>query len=184
MTSIFQSGLTVLLLVSLLVLPGCGKTPVAGNSAEESQHSQQTEQEITAAVETFLNAVRAGNDAEVFNMFSPKAREVCGPDHLPGIPASDTAEFRIEDVHLVNDHEAQVKTTMIDLDENRQKVEEPIAWALRKTEEGWRIVGTAFVFVEGMEPVVVNFESREAIALAEAQVEAQARRQEWNTATE
>jgi len=172
MTSIFKSGLTVSFLVYLFALSGCGKNPVAENAVEPTQVAQK---EVSAAVEKFLGAVRAGNDQEVFNMFSPKAREVCGRDTIPSVPASDTADFRIDVVHLVSDTEAQVRTTMIDLDENGQKVEESIAWALRKTEEGWRIAGTAFEIFEGMDPIVVNFESREAIAEAEAQAKAQAK---------
>ena len=172
MTSITKSGLIIALWVFLFALTGCGKAPVAGNSPEQSQ-SQQAQKEISTVVETFLGAIRAGRDNEVFNLLSPKAREIFGRDRLPSVPASDTAEFRVDTVQLVSENEAQVKTTMVDFDENGQRVEDSLAWALRKTEEGWRIVGTAFVFVEGMEPVVVNFESREAIAQAEAQVEAQ-----------
>jgi len=172
MTSTFKSGLIVSLLVSLFALSGCGQAPVAENSAEQSQAAKK---EIAAAVEKFLNAVRSGSDEEVFNMLSPKAREVCGRDRLPSIPASDTANFRIDAIHLVSKSEAQVRTTMIDFDAGGQKVEDSIAWALRQTEEGWRIVGTAFEFFEGMEAIVINFESREAIAEAEAQVEAQAK---------
>jgi len=168
MTSTTKSGLIVLLWFFLVAFASCGKTPIVGQP-------QTVQTEITAAVEKFLEAVRAGNDEEIFMAFSPKAREVCRRDKLPSMPASDTAEFRVDAVQLVNDNEARVKTTMIDLDATGQKVEEPIAWALRKTEEGWRIVGTAFVFFEGMEPIVVNFESRDAIAQAEAQVEAQSK---------
>ena len=172
MTSIAKSGLIVSLWLFLLAFSGCGKTPVVENPAEQPQTSQK---EITAAVEKFLGAVRSGNDEEIFNMFSPQARGVFSRNQLPSLPANDSAQFRIDLVHLVNDNEAQVRTTMIDLDETGQKVEDSIAWALRKTDAGWRIAGMACVFVEGMEPVVVNFESREAIAEAEAQVEAQAK---------
>jgi len=172
MTSIMKSGLIVSLWVALFTLSGCGKAPVAENSVGEPQVAQK---EVTEAMEKFLNAVRSGNDGAIFNMLSPKAREVCGRDRLPSIPASDTANFRVDEVILLSDTEAQVRTTMIDLDETRQKVEDSIAWALRKTAEGWQIAGTAFVYYEGMEPIIVNFESREAIAQAEAQVEAQAK---------
>ena len=172
MTSIFRSGLVLSLWVSFFALSGCGKAPVAENSAGQSQTAQQ---EVKAAVEQFLGAVRSGNDEAIFNMLSPDARKVFGRDKLPSIPASDTADFRIDAVNLLNDREAQVRTTMIDLDDTGQKVEDSIAWALRKTEEGWRIAGTAFVFFEDMDPIIINFESREAIAQAEAQVEAQAK---------
>jgi len=168
MTSIIKSGLIVSLWVTLFAFSGCGKAPVA-------EKSQAIQKEITAAVEKFLSAVRSGNDEEIFNMLSPKAREVCGRDQLPSVPASDTAEFRVDLVNLINDSEAQVRTTMIDLDETGQKVEDSIAWALRKTEEGWRIAGTASVFFEGMDPIIVNLESREAIAEAKAQFDAQSK---------
>ena len=171
MKNFFKSHLFALLLVSVVGLVGCGKAPVTEQAANEQADS--VKKEISAAVEKFLNAVRSGSDEEIYMMLSPKAREVCGKDRLPSMPASDTAEFRIDTIQLVNDSEAQVSTTMFDLDQTGQKMEDTLAWALRKTEEGWRIVGTAFVFIEGMEPVIVNFESREAIAEAEALVEAQ-----------
>ncbi len=174
------------LFLTLVFCTGCGKTPVAEPVA--SDQTSPAQQEVQAVVEKFLNAVRSGNDEEVFNMLSAKSREVCGRDRLPSVQASDTAEFKIDSVQLVGETEAQVRTTIIDTDQNGQKVEDPCAWALRKTEEGWRIVGTAFVFVEGMDPVVVNFESRDAIAEAEAQVEEQtkimaAKLQELNETT-
>ena len=172
MTSMIKSGLVISLWVSLLTLSGCGKAPVAESTTGQSQAAQK---EITTAVEKFLSAVRQGNDEEIFNMLSPKAREICGRDQLPSIPASDTAEFRVDLVNLVNDTEAQVRTTMIDLDETGQKIEDSIAWALRKTEEGWRVAGTASVFFEGMDPIIVNFESREEMVHAKAQYEAQAK---------
>ena len=171
MTLFFKSPLFAFLLVFVIGLVGCGKAPVAEQAASEQANS--VKKEITVVVEKFLNAVRSGNDDEIFMMLSPKAREVCGKDRLPSVPASDVAEFRIDTIQLVSDLEAQVSTTMFDLDQTGQKMEDTLAWALRKTEEGWKIVGTAFVFFEGMEPVIVNFESREAIAEAEAQVEAQ-----------
>ncbi len=159
------------LLLSLLFCTGCGKTPVAEPVA--SDQTPPAQNEVRAVVEKFLSAIRSGNDEEVFNMFSAKSREICGRDRIPSVQASDTAEFKIDSVELVGQTEARVCTTLIDTEQNGQRVEDPFAWALRKTDEGWRIVGTAFVFVEGMEPVVINFESREAIAEAEAQVEAQ-----------
>ena len=171
MNFFFKSHLFALLLVSVVGLVGCGKAPVAEQSAGEQADS--VKKDVSAAVEKFLNAVRSGSDEEIYMMLSPKAREVCGKDRLPSMPASDTAEFRIDTIQFVSDSEAQVSTTMFDLDQTGQKMEDTLAWALRNTEEGWRIVGTAFVFIEGMEPVIVNFESREAIAEAEALVESQ-----------
>lgn len=164
------------LLGSLIFFTGCGNSSVettqpASMSSDASPDA--AEKEVKASVAKFLKAVREGKDEDIFQMLTPKARAVCGKDKLPSVPASDTADFRIDMVRILSDNEAQAQTTMIDYDLKGDKYEDSIAWALRKTEEGWKIAGTACVFFEGMEPIVVNFESKEAIAQAEKQVEQQ-----------
>ncbi len=152
---------------------GCSQAPATSESASAPAVSDDAKEAVNAAVLRFLNAVRSGQDETVFEMMSPTARQICSRDKIPSLPASDSAKFTIDEITLLGGDGAHVRTTMIDLDEQGEKVEESLVWALRSTSEGWRIAGVAFSLFEGFEPIVVNFESKEDIAKAEAQALAQ-----------
>ncbi len=152
---------------------GCSPAPATPESPSAPAASGDAKEAVNAAVLQFLNAVRSGQDETVFKMMSPTARQICSRDKIPSLPASDSAQFTIDEITLLGSDGAHVRTTMIDLDEQGEKVEESLVWALRSTSEGWRIAGVAFSLFEGYEPIVVNFESKEDIAKAEAQALAQ-----------
>lgn len=172
--STLMSGCLLTGLVFVVFFTGCGSSTSVDTAGQSSSGqgvaAASPEKDVQDAVAKFLDAVREGKDDEVFQMLTPKAREVCGKDKLPSVPASDTAQFRVDQVRILSTNEAQAQTTMIDYDLKGNPVEDSLAWALRNTDEGWKIAGTACVFFEGMEPVIINFESKEAIAAAEKQV--------------
>ena len=164
-----SSVLLLILSISLFSV-GCGKS----TTTETAVSNDQTETEIRADVKKFLTAVKLGSDKEIFAMMTPKAREVCSKDVIPGLPASDTAGFTIDEINIIAKDQAQVRTTMIDVDLQGNKIEDPLAWAVKKTDEGWRVAGIAFILFDGMEPIVFNFESKAEIDKAKEVAKAQA----------
>ncbi|MGL6195402.1 MAG: hypothetical protein ACRC2T_11335 [Thermoguttaceae bacterium] len=104
---------------------------------------------------------------------SPLARQVCGRDKVPSPDPSTTMEFKINQINFVGNDGAQVQTTMFDVDTIGNKTEDEFVWVVRRTEEGWRLVGAAFTAFAGMDPIVINFESAEDIQKAETQAATQ-----------
>ena len=167
------SSVILLVLTISLLSVGCAKV----TKHEVAVSDEQTKTEIHDAVVKFLTALKSGKETDIFAMMTPLARKVCGEDDIvAGLPASDTAGFTIDEIKILSQDQAQVRTTMVDIDHRGNKMEDPLGWAMRKTEEGWRIAGTAFILFEGMEPIVINFESPQEIEKAKALAETQAKK--------
>lgn len=186
-----QGSLLFLLVLSFALFVGCGETSEKTDSAKPTSQGKprvdppkiptevpqpgvtsgeaQTRTEIIKATEMFLSAIRSGQDSQVFAMMSPIARTVCDREKIPSLPASDTARFTVDEVEMFAVDGAYVRTTMTETDEQGNSIADSLVWALRKTEEGWKIAGVAFTLFTNFDPIVVDFESKEGIEAAERQ---------------
>ena len=155
-----------LVLLALVCIAGCGKSgdskPV---SAESSGNAQATNAAASGAetpegaVTVFLSAVCAGDDQRVAGMLTDLARQKTAEMDLEvAPPGSDSAQFVVGKVEYVDDSTARVACTWSDLNEDGDRTEESILWALRHSEAGWRIAGMAPTIFPGEPPLLLNFE--------------------------
>lgn len=144
---------------SLFIL-GCGQsTSEPAGAVAEISASEAASPE--AATQTFLEAVRTGNDGKAASMLTPLARKKTSEKEMVvAPPGSDTASFSIADVELV-DEGAHVASDWTDVDEHGRMHTDRIVWILRKVPEGWRIAGMATKVFDDRAPVVLNFEDPE-----------------------
>lgn len=164
------SSFVVILSLVLGAFVGCGSSeaPPTAQSTQNTEDGVKTQ--ITKVMNDFLGAIQAGEEEKIFTFFSPKAREVCKEEIVSGLPANDNSKFEVNEIVLLSETEAQVLTTMIDTDHRGNEYHEALGWALKHTEEGWRIVGTAFEVFEGMDSIVIDFENPATIEAAKAKV--------------
>lgn len=167
----FNTRLIPIALLIIVFYSGCGKsdplaeeTPFAfgPNLLENTDTPEGTAKE-------FLQSAFTGNEKMTHELLSRKAKlaksEFGGLPFNP--PNSVKAKFKIVQVDLNGDEIAHVETVLIDYDElENELVHPPIYWALRRTEDGWRVAGAAVVQYEGMAPIIMNFESAEEMKLA------------------
>ncbi len=186
-------------------LAGCGSngssTPTAkSDTTKESKSSvaqgnSKTKFETPdpeVAVETFLEAVRKGDEEKANAMLTSKAREETKKSEMLAPAGSKTAKFKVGDVEMVSEEVAHVTAVWTDVDEEGQSHRDEIVWMLRLEEgSGWRIAGMATKIFEDQEPLLLNFEDPEDMQrkkmLAEqeimrrARLEAEAAAKDGNT---
>jgi len=107
----------------------------------------------SAAVSTFLQAVRTGNDGVAAALLSTVARKKTAEmEMVVAPPGSDTAQFEVGNVQMLADGLAHVACKWSDLDHNAQRNTDEIVWVVKQEPQGWRIAGVAA-------PVVLDFEN-------------------------
>jgi hypothetical protein len=157
----------------LSVIAGCGQQPGTGKS---SSSTAQPEAAATAsdkapalnsdgpaaAVTTFLEAIRTGNDEVATRMLSKLARQkTAALNRSVTPPASDTAKFTVGKVDYIGSDGARVACSWTDLDAERQPKTDEAFWVVRREEGGWRVAGVAAQIFPGEEPLLLNFEDPE-----------------------
>ena len=134
--------------------------------AGAGQVAQQTGPD--AAVQMFLEAVRAADHQRTSEMLTSTARQVMAELDMVATPSgSQTAEFEIGQVEYLSGDGARVACTLSDLDANSQRRTEQLIWMVRREPEGWRIAGVAAHVGDGT-PQALNFEDREQMAALNA----------------
>lgn len=156
------AGFGLLAAVNLL---GCS----AGGSAGSSAAAEPAK----AAVVTFLDAIKRGDDAAACAMLTKVARaktQELGLSVAP--PVNPTATYSIRDCELVGDGGdlVHVGTTWNDTDADGFKSTDNVVWVVRLDPEGWRVVGMAMKIFEEMPPLLLNFEDPEDMLAKQEQV--------------
>ena len=118
----------------------------------------------TAAVVSFLDAIKRGDDAAARAMLTKLARlktEELGISVAP--PVADSATYSVRGCEIVGDtHDlAHVGTIWTDVDADGFKTNENVVWVVRLDPEGWRVVGMAMRVFDDMPPLLLNFEDPE-----------------------
>jgi len=160
---------------ALAAIAGCGQSSGAKPSGSASgATAPQAAGSPAETVRNFLVAVRRRNDAEARMWLTALAREKAKDmDIAP--PGSDTAEFEVGDVEMVEGG-AHVASTWSDLDADNVRQKEPIVWIVANEPEGWRICGMATTVFEERLPLVLNFEDPEEMQQKQQMIEAEAAR--------
>lgn len=128
---------------------GDGSVPLAASNPSE-------------AVNTFLDAVRTGNDEVATAMFTPLAQQKAKDLEIEVAPrGSDTARFEVGNVEMMGNEGARVLSKWTDMDRNGQPRTDEITWMLRREAEGWRVAGMAATVFEGEPPLLLDFEQPE-----------------------
>jgi hypothetical protein len=166
----------VVLLISALV--GCGQSDPAANQSTQSETPQPAAPTTLATeafqaesptldvapdriVESFLQALRDGDDTLAESLLTTKAREETAKRNLavqpPGTPS---ANFNIGKVEFVTSDRrgAHVNSVWTETDPQGNTISYEIVWALRQQQEGWRIAGMATQVAQSEPPVFLNFE--------------------------
>lgn len=117
-----------------------------------------------AAVVTFLDAVKRGDDAMARGMLTKVARaktDELGMSVAP--PVADTATYVVRDCEIVSEtgDVVHVATVWTDVAADGSKSSENVVWVVRLDPEGWRVVGMAMRVFEDMPPLLLNFEDPE-----------------------
>ena len=141
--------------------------PAESAAVAQTHGAPQRQQELTPdkIVESFLAAVRAGDEGATSQLLTDKAREETAKHNLvvrpPGTPSAKFAvgEMQYIDANQTGAHVNTVWTETLSSEDGGQKtVTYDVVWALRKQEQGWRVAGIATEIIEGQPPVFLNFE--------------------------
>lgn len=139
--------------------------PVIGCSEGQGTKAISTSIEpAKAAVATFLDAVKRGDDAAARGMLTKvaavKTKEM-GISVAPPVPASAT--YSIRECEVVGESEdlVHVATTWTDTDADGFTTADNVVWVVRLDPEGWRVVGMAMRVFDDMPPLLLNFEDPE-----------------------
>lgn len=170
--------------LTMAVTVGCSDapptdTPAANTSARATappatpaatQSSSGQTQPATEAVvgpekivNSFLEAVRTGDDQTAAAMLTPLAIERTSEHQLKVAPTgSPTAQFTIGEVDFIEGGGAHVASTWSDvIDDQGNRRTDTLVWMLRREQTGWRIAGLGAVVIEGEPPLFLNFEDPE-----------------------
>jgi len=117
-----------------------------------------------AAVVSFLDAIKRGDDAGARNLLTKVARtktQELGISVAP--PVNDTATYSVGQCEMVGDSDdlVHVATTWTDVDSDGFKSSENVVWVVRLDPEGWRVVGMATRVFDDLPPLLLNFEDPE-----------------------
>jgi hypothetical protein len=141
--------------IALFATPGCAAPP-GGNAA--------VTEPAKAAVVTFLEAMKRGDDAAARGMLTQLARaktQEMGLSVAP--PVNDTATYTVRGAETVSDDNevVHVATTWTDVDPDGFKSTDNVVWVVRLDPEGWRVVGMAMKVFDDLPPLLLNFEDPE-----------------------
>ncbi len=173
--------------VGLVLMTGCGdqsgttgdseksSTPEAQKSADSKQAAAMPSNDPVEVVRAYLAGAQNGDDSTVNMLLTPIARaEMAKRNFRVAPPASDTTRFELGKVNFPNEKVAYVPCRLSD---QKNATSSPsvseIVWALRKTEEGWRIGGMAIQVVKDAAPLMLDFEKPEEIMKTRKAVKAQ-----------
>ena len=161
----FVAGCFLLAAVSL---PGCSGASSGGSSAAAEP--------AKAAVVTFLDAIKRGDDAAASGMLTKVARaktQELGLSVAP--PVNPTATYSIRECEVVGDAGdlVHVGTTWTDTDPDGFTSTDNVVWVVRLDPEGWRGVGMAMKIFDDLPPLLLNFEDPEDMLAKQEQVAAE-----------
>lgn len=162
------------LALSWAALTGCGSSetpPTAATGANPAAKVAAAGDTPTDAIQTFLEAIRTGDDKAADMMLTEIARvKTKEADLHVAPPGSKTAKFTVGRQN-VNGKEAHVESTWTDMDEEGKPQTDEIVWILKKQPEGWRISGMATELFPNEDPLVLNFENPEEMMKKQQQAE-------------
>ena len=159
----FAAGCLVLLTLPMV---GCSGGQRGGANAS-------TVEPAKAAVATFLDAVKRGDDAAARLMLTKVAAaktKDMGISVAP--PVAATATYSIRECEMVGDAEdlVHVATTWTDTDADGFTTTDNVVWVVRLDPEGWRVVGMAMRVFDDMPPLLLNFEDPDDMLAKQAMV--------------
>lgn len=117
-----------------------------------------------AAVVTFLDAIKRGDDATARGLLTQVARaktKELGISVAP--PVNDNATYSVRGCEIVGESGdvVHVATTWTDVDADGFKSTDNVIWVTRLDPEGWRIVGMAMKVFDDLPPLLLDFEDPE-----------------------
>jgi len=129
-----------------------------------------------AAVVTFLEAIKRGDDAAACGMLTKVARvktQELGLSVAP--PVNPTAVYAIRECEVVGDGGdlVHVGTTWTDTDPDGFTSTDNVVWVVRLDPEGWRVVGMAMRIFDDLPPLLLNFEDPEDMIAKQEMVAAE-----------
>ncbi|MDX1965391.1 MAG: hypothetical protein SFX18_19755 [Pirellulales bacterium] len=152
----------------LLSLVGCGSaenTPPVAATQQSGTASTTTADGKTAdqIVLEFMAAVKSGNKSAADALITPTARQTIQQTSLDiNPPSSPGLEYSIKAVQFLQTDKGMVAHVGCEyVDKSDPAMEkQQVLWALRTTEQGWRIAGMALQVFPGEEPLLMDFENK------------------------
>ncbi len=164
-----------LALLAITLTTGCGDSgagsPTAVATTALAPQSPMPVDPAAQVVYQFLDAVRRGNgDGAASQCLTPLALERITERNMNiSPPGSATARFQIGAVEKLDEDKAVVDSIWTDLDADGKPYQEPISCALRLADGQWRIFGMREDMGPNQPPMIMNFETLEALRRASRQ---------------
>jgi len=152
----------LLLIVLSISWTGCGEagTSVTPSSSSAATAGNGIAPSVSQVVQDFLESVRLGNTEAASSLLTPLALQRTREMDLNfSPPGSSTAKFSVGEVEMIDSQRAIVRSVWTDLDADGKQVSEQITWALKQSDDIWRISGMAAEVGENQPPVVMDFEN-------------------------
>ncbi len=148
------------LLVALVVLTsalGCNsKSDPASGQANQALPNDP----IAQTVYEFLDAIRTGNAEVSSSRLTPLAlMRISENDMIFAPPASERATFQVGQVEMFEADKAFVESVWTDVDVDGLPNREKMTWALKLSNNQWRISGMAADMGPDQPPVLIDFEN-------------------------
>ena len=164
---------------SLAVLIGCGgsgDTPSGdsdgGDASSQSPGAEGNSPKVArippvdsgpdVVVTTFLDSLRAGDDATAEALLTERARiETENANLKVEPPGTPMAQYQVGTVQYVSENRdgAHVASIWRDTYADGSTEQYNVTWVLRRQEDGWRIVGLATQPQPGATEIFLNFEN-------------------------
>jgi hypothetical protein len=118
------------------------------------------------AVNTFLDALKTGNDKAAAALLTTKARaETAKHDMVVEPPGAPNATYNVGRVEHPDDNPnaAYVSCLWTEKFADGQEESYEVVWVLRREDAGWRVAGMATQLADAQEPVFLDFEDLAAM---------------------
>jgi len=164
--------------VALPASPGCAANPEARTSSAATGPAR-------AAVVSFLDAIKRGDDAAARSMLTKLARTKTAELGIAVTPpVNDSCRYTVGDCEIVNERGdlAHVATVWSEADAAPSDPGDNIIWVVRLDPEGWRVAGMAMKVFDDLPPLLLDFEDPEDMLAKQQRVAQELQKREQQTA--
>jgi len=148
-------------MLSLLVTLGVLTSALGCGSKGSSSNGQSLPNDpIARTVYEFLDAIRTGNAEVSSSRLTPLAlQRISENDMIFAPPASERAQFQVGHIEMYEADKAFVESVWTDVDADGLPNSEKMTWALKLSNNQWRISGMAAKMGTNQPPVLIDFEN-------------------------
>ena len=158
--AVMRRMLPLVAAIAVAITCGCGQEGPSGPTtpSSESEHVSA----IKSVVRSFWESVRNGDAETAITLLTPVAQQCIRKNEYGFVPpASDTMEFTLGDVEIVDGDQAVIDSIWTDVDGDGNTYHEQMSLALRQVDGRWCIFAMAADMGPNEQPMVMDLESPE-----------------------